>query len=397
MTVKLKEGIYWVGAVDWNIRDMHGYNTPEGATYNAYLIVDEKIALVDTVKHGFEDELLKRIREIINPGDIDYVIANHLEMDHSSALPEVMSEANNAEIISSEKCREGLLRVYKNAREWNIKTVKTGDTLNLGRKTLAFFSAPMLHWPDSMFTYIIEDKILMPNDAFGQHIATSQRFDDEVGGFEKIRDDAAKYYANILMPFAPLILRKIDEVVKAKLVIDMIAPSHGIIWRSEPEKIINAYIEWSLFKSKDKAVIFYDTMWHSTEKIAKEIAEGLISQGIEVKLMKLRENHRSDIVAEILDAKAVFVGSPTLNNGIFPTVADTLTYIKGLKPGGKIAAAFGSYGWGGGAQEAVEKELKEAGFDVVESDLKFVYVPGEDELEKCRNFGIEIAGKIKLI
>ncbi len=389
LSVELKDGVYWVGAIDWNIRDFHGYTTPKGTTYNAYLIVDEKIVVVDTVKHGFFDDMLRGIKEIVDPREIDYVVSNHVEKDHSGSLSDIMRLAKNAEIYATGRGKEGLIKYFK--QDWTFNIVKTGDELNIGKKNLMFIEAPMLHWPDSMFTYIKEDRILLPNDAFGQHIATHQRFDDEV---KDVMEDAATYYANILMPLAPLILKKIEEIVNLGIKIDMIGPSHGIIWRKEPEKIINAYIDWSKGVARDKILIVYDTMWGSTEKIARSILRGINKEGVEAKLLKLRENHRSAVIKEVLDSKVVLVGSPTINNGIFPTVADFLTYLKGLKPKKKIGATFGSYGWGGGACKVIEKELREIGFEVLDANLEFKYVPDESELERCVEFGKELVKKL---
>lgn len=388
MAVELKKGVYWVGAIDWNIRDFHGYLTPKGTTYNAYLIVDDKITLVDTVRHGFFDEMLRRIKEIVDPREIDFVVSNHVEKDHSGSLIDIMRLAKNAEIYATRKGKDGLIKYYK--KDWPFNIVKTGDELDIGKKTLMFIEAPMLHWPDSMFTYIKEDHILLPNDAFGQHVASHQRFDDEVD----VMEDAATYYANILMPFAPMILRKIEEVVNLGIKIDMIGPSHGIIWRKEPDKIIKAYVDWSKGITRDKIIIVYDTMWGSTEKIARSILRGIKREGIEAKLLKLRENHRSYVVREVLDSKVVLVGSPTINNGIFPTVADFITYLKGLKPKKKIGASFGSYGWGGGACNILNKELREMGFEVLDANLEFKYAPDESELQKCVDFGRELVKKM---
>ena len=387
---ELKDGIYWVGAIDWNLRDFHGYVTTKGTTYNSYLIVDEKIALVDTVKYTHTDEMLRRIGDIIDPKDIDYMVANHVEMDHSSSLTAIMDIAKDAKVVSTERGKEGFTKYYN--CDWDFITVKSGDEIKLGKRTLTFLEAPMLHWPDSMFTYVKEDKVLLPNDGFGQHIATSKRFDDEVGD---VMEDAATYYANILMPLSSLVVNKIEEVVKLGIEIDMIGPSHGIIWRSDPGKIIDAYVKWGKGETSEKAVIVYDTMWGSTDKMAKAILEGISSEGVEVKLLKLRENHRSEVMKEVLDTKAVIVGSPTLNNGMFPTVADFLTYMKGLKPKNKIAAAFGSHGWAGGAVKAVEAELEAAKFEMMKPNLDFKFKPTEEELEKCFEFGRKIAIKIK--
>jgi anaerobic nitric oxide reductase flavorubredoxin len=390
--VSLAEGINWVGVVDWNLRDFHGYTTRRGATYNAYLIQDEKTALVDTVKHTFSDELLSKICELVNPEKLDYIIINHLEMDHSSSLPIIAKHAKNATVIASPRGKDAIIEHY--GANFNIETVKTGDELKLGKRTLRFVEAPMLHWPDSMFTYVVEDKILMPNDAFGQHFATSERFDDEVDG-HLLMEEAKTYYANILMPLAPLITRKIQEVVQMGIPIDMIAPSHGAIWRSDPSKIIKAYSDWSAGVSENKVVIVFDTMWGSTDKMARAIAEGAASEGVDVKLLKLRAANNTEAMTEILDAKAVVVGSPTLNNGMFPTIGSFLTYATGLKPKGKLWGFFGSYGWGGGAVKNMSEIAQKAGFQVNEQSVEVKYVPDSEDLKKCFEFGQQIAAKIK--
>ncbi len=388
----LAEGINWVGVVDWNLRDFHGFITRRGTTYNAYLIQDEKIALVDTVKHTFCSELLRNICEIIDPAKIDYIIVNHVEMDHSSSLPIIANYAKNATIIASERGKDAITEHY--GAGFNIKTVKTGDELKLGKRTLRFVEAPMLHWPDSMFTYVVEDKILMPNDAFGQHLASMQRFDDEVDG-HVLMEEAVTYYANILMPFGPLITRKIQEVVQLGIAPAVIAPSHGIIWRSNPSKIIQAYLDWSNGKTKNKVVIVHDTMWGSTDKMARAIAEGAASEAVDVKLLKLRAADQTEAMTEILDAKAVVVGSPTLNNQMFPTISAFLTYATGLKPKGKVWAFFGSYGWGGGAVKSMTETAKKAGFDVLEPGVEVKYIPEAEDLKKCFELGRQIAAKVK--
>jgi anaerobic nitric oxide reductase flavorubredoxin len=391
--VVLKEGVNWVGAVDWNIHDFHGYNTNRGSTYNAYLIRDEKTALIDTVKSQFCSELIAHVEELTSFDKIDYIIVNHVEMDHSSGLPIIAKLAKKAKIYATARGKDALIKHYGHEFD-RVEPVKTGDQLKLGKKTLQFIEAPMLHWPDSMFTYDIEDKILLPNDAFGQHIADSGRFDDEVDQCA-LMEEAAMYYANILMPFAPLITRKIQEVVDMKIPIDMIAPSHGIIWRKDPMKIINAYLKWSAFESKNKVVIVFDTMWHSTDTMARAIADGVISQGVEAKLYKLRSYSVSESMTEVLDSKAVLVGSPTLNNGMFPTLSQFLTYAAGLKPKGKLWGFFGSFGWGGGAVKGMVEMAKKAGFDVYEPTVEVKYVPDKDDLKRCFDFGVQIAQKIK--
>ena len=394
--IQLTDGVYWVGVVDWNLRDFHGYTTPRGGTYNAYLIVDEKTALIDTVKHGFADEMIRRIKEVIDPSKIDYVVSNHIEMDHSGSLTEIMRVAGNAQVIATEKGKEGLLKHYRG--NWNFRTVKTGDELKLGKKTLFFITAPMLHWPDSMFTYLKEDKILLSNDGFGQHLAASFRFDEEVCsliGYEcdTVMDEAAKYYANILMPFGGVILKKLEDIQKLQLDIRMIASSHGMIWKN-PGRIIEAYINWAKGASKQKVLVIYDTMWNSTEIMAQEILRGVADSGVEVALFHLRKNEWSEIVKEVLEARAILIGSPTLNNGMFPTVGGFLTYLTGLRPKNKIWATFGSFGWGGGAVRAVNERLKASGYEPVES-LEINFRPDEPELAKCYALGQKMASLVK--
>jgi len=392
--VKVLENIYWVGAVDWNKRHFHGftYSTHRGTTYNAYLIVDKKVALVDTVQHSFADEMIERIKEIIDPSKIDYIIANHVESDHSGSIAEIMKLAPKATVIGTANCQKGLEKHYFG--NWDFKVVKTGDTLNLSERTLSFLEAPMLHWPDSMFTYIEKDALLLSNDGFGQHLATSQRFDDEVDQ-TVLMWEAAKYYANILWPYSTLVTRKIEQVQKLNLKIDMIAPAHGIIWRKDPMKIVKAYLKWASGEAKKTILIVYDTMWESTEKMAKAMLEGIISEGVEAKLYRLPFSDNGDIIGELLETKALLVGSSTINNGILPTVAPFLREMEGLRPRNKLAAAFGSYGWGGGATATIEKSLKSAGMELVAPAMTVNWVPNKDELQKCYDYGKEFAKKVK--
>jgi len=388
--VELKKDIYWVGTIDWNIRNFHGYTTPKGTTYNAYLIMDDKIALIDTVKAPFFDEMVERVQEITPFNKIDYLISNHVEMDHSGSLAPAKELAKNATIISTERGMKGLTRYYK--KQWPFQIVKTGDTLDLGKRKVTFVEVPMVHWPDSMVTYSPDDKILFSNDAFGQHLATSKRFDDEVG-WEIIYPEAATYFANIVMHLAGPVIKALDAA--KGLEIDIIEPSHGVIWRKEIEKIVKAYYSWAKFEAKEKALIIYDTMWGSTEKMAKAILEGLREEGIEVKLMNITQTGRTEIMKEVLDTKAVLIGSPTINNGIFPTVADFLCYLKGLRPQGKIGIAFGSFGWAGGATKAIIEELKATGVEIVEPEIKYSYLPDKEELIQCKELGRRIASRIK--
>ena len=390
MAVELAGGVYWVGAIDWNVRNFHGYSTRLGTTYNAYLVVDDKIALIDTVKAPFYEEMLRRVKEILDPGDIDYVISNHVEMDHSGSLPMMMEEAAKAELITTEKFGESGLKDTFHA-DWECTPVKKGDELDLGKRKLVFIPTPMLHWPDSMATYLAGENLLFSMDAFGQHIATSQRFDEELG-LDVIMPEAAKYYANILMPFGDLILKALDSLSEFK--IEMIAPSHGVIWRSHVSEIVDAYAAWGRGDTRKKVVVIYDTMWGSTERMAQALVEGITSAGAEVKLFNLSKTDRSDVIKDVQDARALLIGSPTLNNGMFPTVADFLCYLKGLKPKGKVGAAFGSHGWAGGAVKQIEEELAKAGVEVIKSDLAVKFVPDEDAIKKCVDFARNVASRL---
>jgi len=388
--VRLAEGVHWVGAIDWDLRFCGSYNTPRGTTYNAYLVVGDKIALVDTVKTGFEREMLERIKEIVNPVEIDYVICNHSEMDHSGAMPTLMEIAKHAKVIASRAGKEGLHKHY--GTDWNSSIVKTGDELNIGGKSLMFIEAPMLHWPDNLFVYLKEDRILMSNDAFGQHIATRQRFEDEVG--PAIMDEAKKYFAVIVSPYSSLVQKKIIELEGMKIRIDAIAPAHGAIWRS-PAKIVEAYKRWSSGESDPKVTVVFDTMWGSTGRMAREIARGIGSENVEVKVFNLRNSDLSEIMKEILDSKVIVVGSPTLNRDVYPTVGGFLAFLRGVRLQKKKAAVFGSYGWGGGATQIMTEELKKTGFDVLEDSVSVQYVPIDEELKKCFEFGKAIAGRAK--
>lgn len=391
--VEIKKGIYWVGAVDWNVKQFHGhtYSTARGTTYNAYLIRDEKNVLVDTVHAPFADELIERIRAILPPEKIDYVIANHVEDDHSGALPAIMKLCPKAKVLGTAKCKEGLYKHYYG--DWDFQTVKTGDTLALGARTLTFIEAPMIHWPDSMFTYCKEETLLLPNDAFGQHYATAERFDDEVDQ-AVLMDEAKKYYANILWPLSPIILKKIEDVQKSGLAISMIAPSHGIIWRKDPLKIVNAYTRWAKNETGKKAVIVYETMWGATEKMARRIADGLTDAGVAVKLYDINQSDRTEVVKEMLDAKGFLIGSSTHDNDMLPAIAGFLEFVKGLKPRNRVAAAFGSYGWGGGATKEIEKVLQEGGMTVAQPALEIKYQPDEVEKKASYDYGTEFAKKL---
>jgi len=392
-SVEVKKGIYWVGAVDWTLGTFHGhtYTTKRGTTYNSYLIIDEKITLIDGVSGLFSGELVERIREIIPVEKIDYIVVNHIENDHSGALPELTKLCPKAKLFGTAKSKEGLYRMYY--ENWDFQVVKTGDKLKLGKRTLTFIEAPMIHWPDSMFTYCAEEELLFPNDAFGQHYATSERFDDETDQCA-LMDEAAKYYANILWPLSGMIARKIDEIQKMNISVKMIAPSHGVIWRRDPMKIINSYISWAKNETKPKAVIIYETMWGSTAKMARKISDGLIDGGVTVRLFDVTGADRTEINNQLLDAKCYIIGSSTHDNGMLSTIAGFLEFLKGLKPKNRIGAAFGSHGWAGGAVAELEEAMKETGIEQAAASLDVKYAPDENELKKCYEMGAELAKKI---
>ncbi len=392
--VELKNKIYWVGAVDYNIRDFHGYVTPSGTSYNAYLIIDEKITLIDTVKKGFASDLLDNIKEIVDPQRIDYIIVNHVEMDHSGSLVDVLKIAKNAKVFCTQKGAEGLTKHYESLKGIKFNILKTGDTLSLGKRTLRFIECPMVHWPDSMFTYCIEDKVLLPNDAFGQHLAHPLHFADQIGE-DYCMEEAAKYYANILMPLGSIISKKIGELLSLNLPIDIIGPSHGAIWRKDCQKIINAYIAWTEFRPFQKAVVVYDTMWDSTDKLARKLAQYLSEEGVDVRLYNIRKNDGSQIVRDILDAKVFLIGSPTLNADLFWTVGGFLSYLRGLKPKNKKVGIFGSYGWSGGASKAIHKEIEAMGLEVIEPPFEVKYVPNEEELLKLKDYAKVVSRMVR--
>ncbi len=391
--IEIAEGVYDVGVTDWNIRDFHGYSTEMGTTYNSFLIVDEKIALIDTVKEPFSDQLIDNIGRIVDPKKIDYVVSNHTEMDHSGSLARVMHRIGADKPVVCSKMGHKNLGKHFHRRSWNYRPVATGDELALGRKTLMFMESRMVHWPDSMFSYLKEDHILFSSDGFGQHYAGPEKFDDQVG--DRIMPYAKKYFANILLLYAPLIANLLAKVTEMGLAIDMICPDHGILWRKDPAGIISAYARWSRQEAERKAVVIYDTMWQSTEKMAHAITAGINREGVPAKPLHLRKWHRSDVMTEVFDARAVVVGSPTLNNTLYPSLADFLTYMKGLKPLNKIGAAFGSYGWSGEAVKLITEQLGEMKFDVLGSGLRVQYVPDEEALKACYEFGRDVGRAVK--
>ena len=391
--VEIKPNVFWVGAIDWNVRDFHGYSTYKGTTYNAYLIKDKKIALFDTVKKSHTSELLHHISQLTDPEKIDYLIINHVEMDHSGSLPEVVQRVKPEKIFCSKMGKKAIMDHF-HPTDWPLVEVSSGDSISLGEKTVQFLETRMLHWPDSMFSYLPGDKLLISSDAFGQHFATSERFDDEVNHTE-LMEQTAKYYANILTLYSPLVRKLLKNVQEMGLEIDMIAPDHGLIWRSHINDVIAAYDKWSQHKGQRKALVIYDTMWESTHKMAKAVANGINMEGVSVKLLNLAVNHRSDVMTEVLDAKAVILGSATLNNGLLPRMAGFLMYMRGLRPTNKIGAAFGSYGWSGEAVKLMNEAMEEMKFNVIEPGLRLKYVPEHDGLKECVEMGRRIGKAVK--
>jgi flavorubredoxin len=379
--VELKPEIYYVGVVDWNLRNFHSYSIHKGATYNAYLIIDEKITLIDTVMAPFADELLARISEIVDPAEIDYIVSNHVEMDHSGAIPAVMQVAKKAVIVTSDpNGLKGLKAHY--GTDLPYHEVKAGDVLSLGKRTLTFVATPMLHWPDNMVTYCPEEKILFSNDAFGQHYTSTKHFDDEADISEVIYE-TKNYYANILMPFASQTKKALQAV--EGLDISMIAPSHGVIWRSYVQQALELYHDFSEGATEDTAIIIYDTMWHSTEHMALSIAEGFSKRGTRVQLFNLKVSELSDIVTEVLTARYLVIGSPTLNNNVMPNVAALLSYLKGLAPKGKQGFAFGSYGWSGQSTGIVNQALIDMGVEILFDPFKIIYIPSQEQLQEIED------------
>ena len=391
MKVELKKDIYWVGYADWDIRDFHGYTTSRGSSYNAYMIKDEKIAVIDSVKAPFAKYLLGNIAMIAALDKVDYVVCNHAEPDHSGSLPVLMEACKNAELVCNAKC-QNTLSMYYDTSKWKFKIVDESSQISLGSHTLTFMNTPMAHWPESMFTYIPEEKLLFSMDAFGQHYARSERFDDEVP-IEEVMQEAKTYYANIIMLYGKQVSKVLERA--AGLDIEMIAPSHGVVWRKNIGMIIEAYKQWVACKAEPKVLIFFDSMWHSTEKLAEAIYDGVKQGGVSVKKHDLKKYTITELATDTIDCAVMAVGSPTLNKGIMPKVAEALTYLEGLAPQGKAAVAFGSYGWAkkGGAHVAMEY-LKNMNCELLsEEPLQCQFAPTAEVLEGAKELGKKLAQK----
>jgi len=395
--IEIKPDIYWVGAIDWGVRDFHGYITPNGTTYNNYLILDRDITLVDTVKHDFSEVMIDNIKSLIDPAQIKNIVINHIEPDHVSSIDKIMDLTPHAMIYLTDKGKKGLDR-YFDTSNWKFTIVKTGHTLSTGKYTIQFLETPMLHWPDSMMSYVKEAKLLISQDAFGQHLATASRFDDEFvecASHSELDEAVVDYYANILMPFGQLIKNKIGEVQKLGIDFDMIAPDHGIIWRGAPQKVIQDYIDMANGRADLRIAIIYDTMWHSTEHMTYPIMQGIQDAGVDCKIIKLRATPMSIAIKEFWKSRGCLIGTPTLNNIMFPSVAEYLTHLRGLRPKNRITGAFGSFGWGGGAVKEAYEEFKRMGLEIVEPGVQVQYRPSASDDTACYEFGKTFAQKVK--
>lgn len=396
MAKKMTEKVTWVGKVDWELKYFHGkeYSTRKGSSYNSYLVRDQKTVLIDTVWQPFDKEFVSRLKQEIDLKEIDYIIVNHGEIDHSGALPELLREIPNTPIYCTAKGAQILKGHYH--EEWNFKIVKTGDSLDIGSSKLVFIEAPMLHWPDSMFTYMTEENILFSNDAFGQHFASELLYNDKVNQSE-LNTEAIKYYANILTPFASLVTKKIKEILNLNLQVDFICPSHGIIWKDNPTQIVEKYLEWADSYQENQITIVYDTMWNSTRLMAEAITKGIVEvdKSVTVKLFNAATDDKNDIISEIFRSKAILVGSSTINNGYLYSMAGLIEMIKGLKFKGKGAAAFGSYGWSGEGVKLLTEDLVKCGFKVVDEGHRSLWIPDMDELATCTEYGKKFVSQLE--
>lgn len=393
MAIEIGRGVYWVGVVDWALRRFHGHelSTPRGSSYNAYLIVDERVALVDTVWDPYQDELLASIREVIDPAKIDVIVSTHAEPDHSGSLRAVLREAPQADLIVSRMGVDSLGGHYH--EPWNYHVVGTGDSVSLGSRELQFIEARLLHWPDTMFAYLTGDDILFSSDAFGQHYATAYLTNDRADPGE-LYEEALRYYANILTPFGARVERKIEELEAMGLPIAQIAPSHGVVWREEPQQIVRRYREWAAQTPERRAIVLYDTMWQATRRMAQAVGEGLAERGVPYKLFHMAVSDRNEVITEIFRSKAIVIGSPTLNRGLLPTVTPILEDLRGLGFQHKIGAAFGSYGWSGESTKEIEAHLERSHVARVAEGVSVKWQPTEEDLERCRDLGRTVADAV---
>ncbi len=391
--IEVTDGIWWVGAIDWGLRDFHGYETPRGSTYNAYLVRGERTwALIDTVKQPFVPELLSRVADVVDPAQIGLIVVNHVEPDHNSGLRDVMAAMPKARVVASASGVKGVAEYHDGLQ---VEAVGADDVIDVGGRTLHFMPAPMVHWPDSMFTYCPEVRTLMPNDAFGQHMASSARFADEVG-LELALEELGIYYANILMPIGAQVAKMVGRIVEAGWEAEIIAPSHGVIWRGDAiQEAMAAYDRWTKGIKRDKVVVAYATMWGSTKMLADAIADGLAAGGCEAGVYDLTVTPVAHVTYELLEAKALVLGSPTLHHGMLYRVAGYVQYLEGLKPAGRLAAFFGSFGWGGGAIKQMRERLTSAGFETPVEDFAVRFRPTEADLEAAAAWGRALAQTVR--
>jgi len=391
--IEIKKNIYWVGVRDWALRKFHGeeLSTHRGSSYNSYLIKDKKTVLVDTAWDPFKEQYVETLEKEVGLNNIDLIVVNHSEIDHSGSLEYLLEKIPDTPIYCTKNGMDILKRHYN--KDWNFNIVKTGDTINIGEYDLVFVEMQMLHWPDSMLTYVKGANLVLSNDAFGQHFAARSLFNDEVDECE-LYQEAIKYYANILTPFSALVKKKIEQIRSMNLPIDMIAPSHGVIWRKDPMQIIDKYYEWSSGYNEGTALIIYDTMWNGTKMMAEAIAQGFANKNVKFKIFNTAVTDKSDLITEIFKASAVVAGCPTVNNVLLSSMAAILNEIKGLKFKNKVGGAFGCYGWSGESPAIINNILKEAGFKVEVEPVKFRYRPTKDELEQCVKFGETLAEKL---
>ncbi|HBT63890.1 MAG TPA: MBL fold hydrolase [Ruminococcaceae bacterium] len=396
MGKKITDKVTWVGKVDWELRKFHGdeYSTHRGSSYNAYLIRDKKTVLIDTVWLPYDKEFVSKLKEEIDLKQIDYIIANHGEVDHSGSLSELLREIPGTPVYCTANAVKSIKGQYHH-EDWNFITVKTGDKLELGETTLTFIEAPMLHWPDTMFTYMSGENILFSNDGFGQHFASETLYNDSVDPSE-LEYESIKYYANILTPFSAMVTRKIKEIQGFNLPIDIICPSHGIIWKDNPMQIVEKYLKWADHYQENQITIVYDTMWNATRRMAETIAEGILSAdpNVTVKLYSASKTDKTDIITEIFRSKAIIMGSPTVNGGYLYAIAGILELMRGMTFKQKKAAAFGSYGWSGEAVKMMNQELEKSGFEVVDAGARSTWHPDDNELDRLKEYGRELASKL---
>lgn len=389
--IKITENVSWVGKIDWELRKFHGeeYTANRGSSYNSYLVRDKKTVLIDTVWLPFSKEFVSDLKKEVDLKTIDYIIINHGEVDHSGALLDLMIEIPDTPIYCSKKGAESLKGHYHT--DWNLNIVKTGDTLDIGEGTLTFVEAPMLHWPDTMFTYYSKDAILFSNDGFGQHYASEAMYNDKVDQAE-LYQEALKYYANILTPFSAQVTRKIKEILSFNLPLKMICPSHGVIWRDNPSQIVEQYLKWADSYQENQVTIIYDTMWDGTGKMAQAISKGIksVNDDVVIKQYNVGRADMNDVISELFKSKFVLAGSPTINKGILSGMAGILEVIKGLQFKNKKAAAFGTYGWSGESPGLIKEELEKCGFDVFDDTIKSLWNPNEEVIEECMALGAKV-------